>query len=250
MNKATTIGSLAQGIHIVDIVAQSDLPLKFSEIQEKTNISKSNLYKYLNTLTHLNLLYRDLKQGHYSLGYKILEYGSAAMKSNDLIGKLSPYFKEISTLTNMSTILAVWINEHPIITNIWNTNYGFNIGAQIGTKLPLLSATGKVFAAYANTKEMINWIKDEQSKIPHFDESKFQQEIEDIRTSHISFAHEPLINHVSSWGLPILDYRKDLVAVITVVGFSDLVPKDEHSDIVKQVLEYSKEMSRIYGYNE
>lgn len=249
MNKATTIGSLAQGIHIIDIVAQSDMPLKFSEIQEKTKISKSNLYKYLNTLTHLNLLYRDLKQGHYSLGYKMLEYGSIAMQSNDLIDKLSPYFKEISTLTNMSTLLSVWINDRPVVTNIWNTNYGLNIGAQIGTELPLISATGKVFAAYANTEEKKNWIKDEQTKIPHFDERKFQQELETIRSSHNSFAHEPLINHVSSWGLPILDFKKELVAVITIVGFSELIPKDVNSEMVQQVLAYSKEMSRIFGYN-
>lgn len=250
MNKATTIGSLAQGIHIVDIVAQSDTPLKFSEILEKANISKSNLYKYLNTLTQLNLLYRDLNQGHYSLGYKMLEYGSKAMQNSDLIGKLSPYFKEISTLTNMSTILAVWINDRPIITNIWNTNYGFNIGAQIGTHLPLLSAAGKVFAAYMNSEETTNWVKEEQSKITNFDESKFLNELENIRKSHISFAHEPLINQVSSWALPILDFKNELIAVIAIVGFSEFVPKDENSEIVQQVLDYSKEMSQIYGYKQ
>ena len=44
----------------------------------------------------------------------------------------------------------------PVITNIWNTNYGLNIGAQIGTKLPLLSAAGKIFAAYVTNEEVIN----------------------------------------------------------------------------------------------
>ena len=248
MNKASTIGSLAHGVNIIDVVAQSDNPLKFTEIQELTGISKSNLYKYLNTLTQLDLLYRDAKQGQYSLGYKFLEYGNAAMKNNDITSKLSSYFKEISNLTNMTTSLSVWLNDTPVITNIWNTNYGLNIGAQIGTKLPLLSAAGKVHAAYANSEEVYHWIEQEQAKVSDFPVEEFQQEIQQIRNSHIAFAKEPLTKHVSSLSLPILDYKNELLAACTIIGFSEQVPKDSTSEVVQQIIEINKEMSRAFGY--
>ncbi|MFJ8235122.1 IclR family transcriptional regulator [Ureibacillus sp. NPDC094379] len=248
MNKTTTIGSLAQGIKIIDVVTQSESPLKFTEIQELTGISKSNLYKYLNTLTQMDLLYRDQKQGHYSLGYKFLEYGSAAMKNNDLIGRLTPYFKEISHLTNMSTSLSVWLNDTPVITNIWNTNFGLNIGAQIGTKLPLMSAAGKIFAAYANTEEVLNWIEQEQAKHPAFPTDSFKEELEKITESHVAFAKEPLVNHVSSWSLPILNYKNELIAAVAIIGFTEDIPKDDSSEVVQQVIQMVKEMSRSYGY--
>ncbi len=248
MNKASTIGSLVHGVNIVDVVAQSDSPLKFTEIQELTGISKSNLYKYLNTLTHLDLLYRDPKQGHYSLGYKFLEYGNAAMKNNDITSKLSSYFKEISNLTNMTSSLSVWLNDTPVITSIWNTNYGLNIGAQIGTKLPLLSAAGKVHAAYANREEVYSWIEQEQAKNPEFPVDEFQNELLEIRKSHIAFAKEPLTKHVSSLSLPILDYKNELVAACTIIGFSEQVPKDTSSEIVEQLIDINKEMSRAFGY--
>ena len=248
MNKSTTIGSLAQGFNIIDVVAQSDSPLKFTEIQESTGISKSNLYKYLNTLTQLDLLYRDQKQGYYSLGYKFLEYGSAAMKNNDLIGRLTPYFKEISHLTNMSTSLSVWLNDKPVITNIWNTNYGLNIGAQIGTTLPLLSAAGKIFAAYANSDEVSNWVKEEQTKHAYFPVESFEEELAQIRKCHVAFAKEPLVNHVSSWSLPILNYKNELLAAVAIIGFTEDVPKDDFTEEVQQVIEMVKEMSRAYGY--
>lgn len=250
MNKTTTIGSLAQGIKIIDVIAQSESPLKFTEIQELTGISKSNLYKYLNTLTQMDLLYRDQKQGHYSLGYKFLEYGSAAMKNNDLIGRLTPYFKEISHLTNMSTSLSVWLNDTPVITNIWNTNFGLNIGAQIGTKLPLMSAAGKIFAAYANTDEVLNWIEQEQAKHPAFPTDSFKEELEKITKSHVAFAKEPLVNHVSSWSLPILNYKNELIAAVAIIGFTEDIPKDDSSEVVQQVIQMVKEMSRSYGYKD
>lgn len=248
MNKASTIGSLVHGVKIIDVIAKSDNSLKFTEIQELTGISKSNLYKYLNTLTQLDLLFRDAKQGHYSLGYKFLEYGNSAMKNNDITSKLSSYFKEISNLTNMTSSLSVWLNDTPVITSIWNTNYGLNIGAQIGTKLPLLSAAGKVHAAYANREEVFNWIEEEQAKISSIPLEEFQNELQEIRESHIAFAKEPLTKHVSSLSLPILDYKHELVAACTIIGFSEQVPKDKSSEIVQQIIEINKEMSLAFGY--
>lgn len=250
MDKTSTIGSIVHGANIIDVIARSDSPVKFTDIQEQTGISKSNLYKYLNTLTQLDFLYRDGKQGHYELGYKFLKYGNAAMQNNDITSKLSSYFKEISNLVNMTTSLSVWLNDTPVITNIWNTNYGLNIGAQIGTKLPLLSAAGKIHAAYANKEASFNWIEQEQSKDVHFPIEDFQDELQEIRKSHIAFANEPLTKHVSSLSLPILDYKNELVAACTIIGFSEQVPKDKSSALVQQVIEINKAMSRAFGYKE
>jgi len=51
----STIQSLQIGIGILDVLINNGTPMKFVEIQEKTNMTKSNLYKYMNTLTLLDL---------------------------------------------------------------------------------------------------------------------------------------------------------------------------------------------------
>lgn len=250
MSSNTTIGSLTLGIQILDAVAQSDVPLKFSDIQEITGISKSNLYKYLNTLTQMDLLYREQKRGYFSLGYKFLEYGSAALQNADFIGRLTPYFKEISKISSMTALLATWVNDGPIISNIWNTNYGLNIGAQVGTKLPLSSASGKIFAAYANSLEITAWIEEQQRSNDQFDIAHFQHELKQIREQHFTYSYEPLVRHVSSIGFPILNYKNELVGAFSVVGFTEDVPKDFESEIIQQIISMSKEMSTIYGYKK
>ncbi|MCU9594509.1 IclR family transcriptional regulator [Caldibacillus thermolactis] len=248
MDKSTTIGSLIHGFNIINIIANSDTPLKFTEIQELSGLSKSNLYKYLNTLTQLEVLYRDPRQGDYSLGYKLLQYGNATIKNHDPISKLKPYCKEISDLTNMSTSLSIWLNDSPTITNIWNTNYGLNIGAQIGTKLPIMSAAGKIFAAFANSKEVYEWIKKETENNPDLDLDQLKKELENIREQHVAFAIEPLIKHVSSWSLPILNYKNELIAAVAIIGFTEEVPRAVSSEIVQKVINITKEMSNIFGY--
>lgn len=47
-----------------------------------------------------------------------------------------------------------------------NTNRGFNIGAQIGTFLPIRSATGKVFMAFMDEQIIHDWKANEFKQIP------------------------------------------------------------------------------------
>lgn len=246
----STIGSLAIGINIIDVVAASDSPLKFSEIQEQTKITKSNLYKYLNTLTQLDMLYKDPKQGNYSLGYKLLKYGSLAMDHAELIIRMTPYFKEISKLTNMTTLIASWINNRPVITNIWNTNFGLNIGANIGTRLPLLSAAGKIFAAFPSSDDIHEWIQSEFEGKPSEFIDRFQEELSIIRKDNFAFSHEPLVRHVSSFSLPILDYKNNIIAAVAVVGFTEDIPKTSSNEMIQQVAKIVHTISQTFGYKE
>ena len=63
-----------------------------------------------------------------------------------LLYSLSP---GVSQQTSLTALLAVGTPNGPVVSSIWNTNHLFNIGAQIGTRLPILSATGKVFSDFS-----------------------------------------------------------------------------------------------------
>lgn len=243
------IGSLQTGIQIIDTLVEQDRPLKFAEIQELTGITKSNLYKYLNTLTMLGLLYRDKKQGTFFLGSKLIEYGNAAIGSEDVISRVTPYLKDISRHTQLTALLSVWTHDGPVIANIWSANYGLNIGAQIGTKLPLLSSAGKMMAAFKQSPDVHEWKSDELAKLPPDAAKQFEKELDTVRQTHFSYAGEPLVDHVSSFSVPILNYKKELVGAITVVGFTQLIPDTPETDISQFVLKNTFELSESYGWH-
>ena len=69
----------------------------------------------------------------------------------------TPYLQELSQQTSLTALLAVGTPNGPVVANIWNTNHLFNIGAQIGTQLPILSATGKVFSAFHTSNIIKDW---------------------------------------------------------------------------------------------
>lgn len=242
------IGSLQVGMGVLDIIASQTHPLKFTEIQELTQITKSNLYKYLNTLTYLDLLHKDKKTGAYTLGPKMIAYGMAAIGQQELVARVTPYLQESSRHTSLTTLLAVWTNSGPVIASICSTSSGLNIGAQIGTQLPILSSSGKIFSAFQSPTLAEEWKNLELQAIPKELKEILEKEENDIQTQMIAFSKEPLVPHVSSASVPILNYNGELMGCLTIVGFSEIVPNHIEDPISQYLLELSKDISNIFGY--
>ncbi len=215
-----TIQSLSIGISILDAMAKARRPLSIAEIQEETNITKSNLYKYINTLVQDDLIFRDQNSGMYHLGSKLIQYGMTAMGNQDVLAIISPYLQSISEHTNNTALFSVPTFNGPVATKITRSNQILNIGAEIGTLLPPNSAAGKIFNLFAEPHKIKIWKESFDSAIIHD-----PAEIEMIQKEKIAFAKEPLISEVSSIALPILNYINELIGIITIVGFSSEIPE-------------------------
>ncbi|WP_256238638.1 IclR family transcriptional regulator C-terminal domain-containing protein [Bacillus sp. EB600] len=57
-----------------------------------------------------------------------------------------------------------------------------------------------------------------------------------IREKEISFAREPLVASVSSVSFPVLNYKKNILGAVTVVGFSEKIPTNETEDHSKTII--------------
>ncbi|MGJ9386015.1 IclR family transcriptional regulator [Salipaludibacillus sp. CF4.18] len=243
----STIQSLQVGMKIIDLIVATGTPLRFSDIQESTKITKSNLYKYLNTLTLLEILYRDKTTGMYHLGSKLIQYGMAAIGQEDIITRVTPYLQEITQHSNCSVIFAVWTYDGPVIAKIWNSNQSLNIGAQTGSLLPPSSSSGKIFSVFHDSFATSKWLSKEHAGSEYLNMS--EQELQSIKKNKISFAKEPLAPSVSSTSIPILNYSAELLGAVTVVGFEGFVPTKPLEELSRYLINKSLEISRNFGYN-
>lgn len=248
IKKGTTIQSLEVGMGIIESIAKQGRPLKFSDIQELTQITKSNLYKYLNTFTLLGILYRYKDTGEYVLGSKLIEYGMAAVDQENVIDRISPFLHEINVKSSSTVLFSSWTLNGPMVVKELNNNRGFNIGAQIGTILPIRSASGKVFMAFMDEQMIREWKEKEYRQISPEKVGQLEDEYRSIRELEISFAREPLVSSVSSVSIPILNYKKKLLGSITVVGFSEFIPQNENHELSHFLIDKCKEISGTFGY--
>jgi DNA-binding IclR family transcriptional regulator len=246
--KGTTIQSLQIGMGIIETIAKQGRPLRFSDIQDLTQITKSNLYKYLNTFTQLGLLYRNKDTGEYVLGSKLIEYGMAAVDQENVIDRISPFLHEINEKSSSTVLFSSWTDNGPMVVRDFNNNRGINIGAQIGTLLPIRSATGKVFMAFMDEHIIREWKAKEFMQIPQELVSQLEVECRVIREKEIAFAREPLVSSVSSVAIPVLNYQKKLLGAVTVVGFTEFIPLNENNELSHYLISISKEISGSFGY--
>lgn len=242
------IQSLRIGLNILEILALEKEPLKFIDIQNLTAMTKSNLYKYLSTLSQFGLIYRNPHTNAYTLGHKLVQLGNAALSQSSLIEVAIPYIKKIVDKTNLTVLLAVPSKNGPLISYILSPDYGINIGAQMGTHLPLDSSSGVVFSAFEKDLLMNEWKEEELLK---FNERKLQQflaEKEKARGLFFASKMEPLIKHVSSFSVPILNFNNELICAITIVGITETVPNSADHPTGQYVLNVAKEISEYFGF--
>lgn len=248
--KQPTIQSLKVGLNILEILGREKVPLKFMDIQNISKMTKSNLYKYLATLCEIGLVYRNPNTNTYSLGYKLVELGNVALGNTPIVEVSIPYLKEINEKTNLTALLAIPSEKGPLITYISSADYGINIGTQIGANLPLSSSTGVIFSTFENEESMKEWEKEELSKMTEEELTQFKEE--QLQAKKIKFASkiEPLIQHVSSFSIPIFNFNRQLMGAITVVGYTELIPDTLESPISKTVIDIALQISKYYGYSQ
>lgn len=234
-----TIQSLRLGISIIDCLAEEGRPLKVADIQEKTKITKSNLYKYLNTLLEANIIYREPEAGLYYLGSKLIQYGMAAIENQDIVARITPYLQELSQKTKSSVIFAVPTYSGPIIVKIIRSNQILNIGAELGALLPANSSAGKVFHVFSSNWVVENWEGQAESIIS-------KEEFSMIQKEKIAFAREPLINEISSVAIPVISFDSELIGVISVVGFTSDIPGTLEHQTSKYIQEMQEEISKNF----
>ena len=224
--------------------------MKFTDIQEITQITKSNLYKYLNTLTQLGILFRDKESGSYVLGSKLIEYGMAAVNQENVLDRIQPYLFELNKELKETILFSTWTNNGPMVVKVVSSNYTLNIGAQIGTYLPFFSSTGKICAAFVEPYNIVEWKKQYFNGITAEQQQELETEIQSVKARKLAFTSEPLVPSVSSIAFPILNFKQEFLGSITIVGFAEFLINGQDQEKMNYINEKAKEISAIFGFRD
>ena len=133
-----------------------------TDLSNHLDLSKSVVHRIASTLENKNYLYQDPKSKKYSLGNKIIELGSIAKNSIDLV-KVS--LKELNFLFNITeetVLLDVPKNNDnkSICLNKIESSKNIKYTCEIGKPVPIYAgALGKTILAHMS-KEKINQIID------------------------------------------------------------------------------------------
>lgn len=194
-----------------------------SELAQRTFMSKSTAYRFLQTMKELGYVRQQPETEKYTLTLKIFELGASALKDVDLIGIANVEMKKLSELTHEAIHLGALDEDQKNIIYIHKLDSHFNLCMQsrVGRRNPVYStAIGKALLAWMEP-EHAHGVLDTIDFIAHTDHTltsadAVMDELPAIRERGISEDREEAELGVRCLAAPVFDRFGHVVAALSL----------------------------------
>jgi len=252
------IQSIHRALTIVDIIAKAgDSGLTLTGISNQTGLHISTVYRILQNLIVWNYI-KEGDGGIYTLGMELITLGNIAKESIGIRNVAHQYLVELGDLTRETIYLAILdeINNQVMYIDKIDSKGNIKLAAGIGSRNSVHTT--------ANGKVLVSPFSDEKIKsilvtggMPAHTESTitdletYLNEIRNVREHGYAIdnlENEPGVRCVAA---PIYDYRKKIIASVSLSGISSAITLETIEDKYKQlVIETTEKISKELGYRK
>jgi len=224
--------------------------LSMTQIAERTSMNKSTVHRLLATLEAKRFVERNQFTSHYRLGNRLLQMAFLTLDRDNLRNVASPFLISLSELFKETLTLSI-IDETDVV-NIFviESPQRVKVSADLGQKIPVCcSAAGQAILAYAS-EDVVEKVNElfiaRNSKPPLNDMEGMSQLLELIRERGFACSEEEYEADVNSIASPILDASMRPLAVITLSGPANRLPRNRMLEIGPIVTETARKIAAEY----
>lgn len=126
-----------------------------TELSQRVMMSKSTVYRFLQTMKSLGFVAQEGESEKYSLTLKLFELGAKALQNVDLIRSADIQMRELSRQTRETIHLGALDEDGIVYIHKIDSMYNLRMHSRIGRRNPLHStAIGKVLMAWGDRSEV------------------------------------------------------------------------------------------------
>ena len=210
MNKPiTSDGTVGKALDVLDLVAESGGPVRFSEVLEKSPHPKATLYRFLQTLTSQGMLSYDSRTQTYWLGLRLVRLAHAAWEQSSLAKIASPYLEELASAVGETIHLAQMESGQVLFVDKKRQSDTFDTLARTGRVAPAhCTGVGKAILAFL-PKRQLERAMQHQAFVPftpntHVSAESLYAELETIRCEGVAYDRQEHETGIISIAMPIL----------------------------------------------
>jgi len=252
------IQSINRALTIVDVIAKSGQSgLTLTVIADKVKMPVSTVYRILENLAAWQYIKED-EDGVYALGFELISLGNIA-KNNIGIRNIShKYIAELGEKTGETVYLATLDETRAEIMYIDKVESTGNIklAAGIGSRNHIhTTANGKVLMTQFDREKVKSVL--EISGMPKHTEAtitdmdKFLEEVDKTRIEGYAIDNLENESGVRCIAAPIMDYRKKVVASISLSGIASIITLESIDEKYKSLVTGTAEkISNELGYRK
>lgn len=216
-------------------------------------IDKSSAHRILAALTEKGFAVRIAESRRYRLGAEAARVGYAYVKSHDLPREVLPSLQRLADQTGETVTLAIYDRGSAMVLERVEGVDRVRTVSEVGLRAPIhAGASCKVLLAYQPHTELERVIREiGLPKLTPFtitEPDMLDSELAEIR--HHGYAtsfQEVRLDHVGI-GAPIFDYRRRVVAALSVAGPQSRFPQERLEALIQEVVETAGEASFRLGF--
>lgn len=223
-----------------------------TEIAQNLMMSKSTVYRFLQTMKSLGYVEQDEENDKYTLTMKLFELGSKALEHQDLIDIAAKPMQKLSETLGETTHLAVLTGDKIVYVHKIDAVQTIGIYSRIGREAPLYcTGIGKCLMAWRDLDSVKQIMADVDYKPfterTHTSFDSFHANIEQVKQQGFSEDQEEFEKHVRCISAPIFDRLGNVVAGLSVSWLVLRFNEEDKASYIAQIQEVAKKISLSLG---
>ncbi|WP_087024781.1 DNA-binding transcriptional regulator KdgR [Thaumasiovibrio subtropicus] len=223
-----------------------------SELAQRLMMSKSTVYRFLQTMKTLGFVSQDGDSENYSLTLKLFEVGANALEYVDLVELADFEMRRIGDATSEALHLGALDEDAIIYIHKIDSKYNLRMQSRIGRRNPLYStAIGKVLLAERPEEEVrqilapVEFVK--STTRTHETIDSLIEELNTVRETGVGEDNEEQEEGLRCIAVPVLDRFNNVVAGMSVslpvIRFSE----EKRADYIDQLHQAAARISGKLG---
>jgi sugar lactone lactonase YvrE/DNA-binding IclR family transcriptional regulator len=245
--------ALWKGIQILELIAQSPIPPRFTDLLDRSGLPKGTLYRLLQALVDGRLVKFMPANNTYHLGLRLFEMAHQVWADFDLRAAAAPELKRMLALTGETARLALLADGATLyIEQLDPAGQAIRLANSVGGRAPAhASALGKAMLAYLAPEARHRFLAAGalERRTPHTitepEELKRELDLTEARGYAVSL--EELDLGVNAVAAPVLDQKAEPIGAIGIAGPAfRLTPERLHA-LGREVIEAANRISGNVG---
>jgi IclR family KDG regulon transcriptional repressor len=225
-------------------------PVQPSQLVKGLGFSRANVHRLLSTFQ--NLGYVEKGESGYGLSFKLFKLGSSVPLSRNLRDVAKPSMIELMRQAEENIYLTVLAENMVIAIDEVKSSHHLTLNPDVTYSYPVYScASGKIFMSALSREEReraaasLEYRKRANRTVSNAEE--YLREIE--RTGKRGYATEIMefSDDLNSVAAPIYDYRRKIVATISISGPAMRLTEKRIETLIEPLLQTAAQISRRLG---
>ncbi len=242
---------LDKAFQILETLSNEWTGLSVSALSEDLGINISTVHRILSSfISRGYVVQTDTKKNKLSL--KFIDISSSYLNGLELKSEAHRLLNSLAAKLNQTIFLATLIENQVVYIDKHELFSSFRKYAIIGERRPLYcTALGKSLLLGFDDKALQEYMKETEFR-KYTDNTILDKEglLKDLKVSGMrgwTIDNEEVEDGVICYGVPIYDYRGQIIAAMSTSGFKDHIQGREE-DIITCLLATSKKISQKMGY--